>query len=646
MNRPAGLQSIMASVVERRPFRIGGATVDPTSRDARWKGGEERLQPQTLKVLLALLSRRGEVVTRDELVQLCWDGRIVGDDVINRSILLLRHFADRAGGFEIETVPRAGYRLRESESAARFYPKWLSRAFGKSPAFEKRIAAGAVAAVLVCASVAGLFLLRPSDRPKGDSVMLVPFDVAGNAPLARTLAGGVSADVNTALSAAGVDVIDAGASDHPKPAAFVLSGRAELAGPDLHLTAQLQDSADHAVLWSTSFTRSAGQMQALQEQVADNLAQVLHCALDTSRQPNGQQLSQDSIKLYIKACALEQAADPPSEQIEDLLRQVTVREPRFAAGWARLAFFAANAAFSATPADADRLRREASSAVQNALRLDPRSGVAYNAVAELELGHVPFAVLHSQFQKVLTFAPDDDFTINDECELLLRMGRADDSLRMCRRGVELEPLSPTQVSDLAIALTDDSRTAEAEETLNRALRIWPDDNRLRVARLDFEARFGDPAAALAILKDPAVRPQNVRDVTLEAYRQLAIARKARNPVQTRAFIEWLRRETSAGQLGVDFAGPHLADLGDIDGAFKLAFAAPADDLDIDPEFLWEPESLPLRRDPRFTALAAKFHVAAFWTSTGLWPDFCSRPNWPYSCKAQMARVASGGIRKA
>src|SRR6478672_11476436 len=106
MNRPATLHSIMAGVADRRPFKVGRATIDPISRDAMWPGGQERLQPQTLKVLVTLVSRRGEVVTRDELVQLCWDGRIVGDDVINRSISLLRQFAERAGGFTIETVPR------------------------------------------------------------------------------------------------------------------------------------------------------------------------------------------------------------------------------------------------------------------------------------------------------------------------------------------------------------------------------------------------------------------------------------------------------------------------------------------------------------------------------------------------------------
>jgi DNA-binding winged helix-turn-helix (wHTH) protein len=118
MNRPAQWE-LTAGLIERRPFRVGRAVVDPVSRDAKWSGGEERLQPQTLKVLITLFSRKGEVVTRDELVQLCWDGRVVGDDVINRSILLVRHLAEKAGGFEIDTVPRTGYRLVESGFSVR-----------------------------------------------------------------------------------------------------------------------------------------------------------------------------------------------------------------------------------------------------------------------------------------------------------------------------------------------------------------------------------------------------------------------------------------------------------------------------------------------------------------------------------------------
>ena len=640
MDRPISLEARRIDLAVEPPFQLGSARIDPRSHEIAWDDELRRLQPLTMKVLVALHDKSGEVVTRDELVDRCWDGRFVGEDVVNRCISLLRRVAADCGAFEIQTVPRMGYRVVQPYSVPQGDGRRDAAAENQpSLKFAMRMSSrAALAAGVLLASAAGFFALKYLNEPTTDAVMLRPFEVAGSAPLARTFAEGVSADINSAMSAAGVDVLDPDSSGRSK-AQFILSGRTEQPGADLHLTAELQDAADHSVLWSTSFTRPAAQAQAMQEQVADNLAQVLHCALDTSRKPGGEELSQVSIKLYLKACALEQAVDPPSEEIQDLLKQVTQQQPDFAAAWARLAFFAANAAFTASPNDVPQLRAEANTAAQKALHLDPKSGVAYNAIAELELGHVPFAVLHSQFQKVLRFDSDDAFTINNECELLMRMGSIEDSLRMCRRGVALEPLSPVQVSDLVAALIADSRNAEAETTLNRALRIWPDDAGLKLTKLGYEARLGDPAVALSILRNPDTRPPNARDITLEAYRRLAETRLSKQPTQIADFIDWLKQQVAGGQIGADFAAPLMAGFGDVDGAFKIAFAYRGNVINIDPAFLWQPESLSLRRDRRFIGLAARLHVADFWGKTGLWPDFCSTPDWPYNCAAEQRRVA-------
>ena len=111
MDHTAARRDLAIELETEPPFRVGGAAIEPVSRNAEYEGGHERLQPQTLKVLIALARRRNEVVTRSELVDSCWGGRIVGDDVINRSIQLLRQFAERAGGFTIETVSKTGYRM-------------------------------------------------------------------------------------------------------------------------------------------------------------------------------------------------------------------------------------------------------------------------------------------------------------------------------------------------------------------------------------------------------------------------------------------------------------------------------------------------------------------------------------------------------
>ena len=66
-----------------------------------------------MQVLVALAQAQGSIITRDDLVALCWDGRVVGDDAINRVMSRLRRVAEGigAGSFAVETVTKVGYRL-------------------------------------------------------------------------------------------------------------------------------------------------------------------------------------------------------------------------------------------------------------------------------------------------------------------------------------------------------------------------------------------------------------------------------------------------------------------------------------------------------------------------------------------------------
>jgi DNA-binding winged helix-turn-helix (wHTH) protein len=76
-----------------------------------------------MQVLVALARADGRIVTRDELIDWCWNGRIVGEDAINRAIFRLRQVAGGigGGGFRIETITKVGYRLvaRSTSNVAR-----------------------------------------------------------------------------------------------------------------------------------------------------------------------------------------------------------------------------------------------------------------------------------------------------------------------------------------------------------------------------------------------------------------------------------------------------------------------------------------------------------------------------------------------
>ena len=95
-------------------FRLGAlVTVKPSLLEVDGMAGRRQmLEPRVMQVLVAMARTGGEVVTRDDLIEACWSGRIVGEDAINRCIARLRRLGERFEyGYSIETVQRVGYRL-------------------------------------------------------------------------------------------------------------------------------------------------------------------------------------------------------------------------------------------------------------------------------------------------------------------------------------------------------------------------------------------------------------------------------------------------------------------------------------------------------------------------------------------------------
>ena len=110
------------SLADGKDFALGNCRARPSARLISGPGGETSVEPRVMQVLMALHEARGRVLGREELLETCWEGRIVGDDAINRAVAELRRALAAAGcDCTVETVPRVGYRLvgspGESEGA-------------------------------------------------------------------------------------------------------------------------------------------------------------------------------------------------------------------------------------------------------------------------------------------------------------------------------------------------------------------------------------------------------------------------------------------------------------------------------------------------------------------------------------------------
>jgi DNA-binding response OmpR family regulator len=80
-------------------FSLGPLTIDPSTRQITDDGRSQTVEPRVMRVLVALGEKPGQVLSRDELIELCWDGQLVTDNAVTRVISLLRHALERSASF-------------------------------------------------------------------------------------------------------------------------------------------------------------------------------------------------------------------------------------------------------------------------------------------------------------------------------------------------------------------------------------------------------------------------------------------------------------------------------------------------------------------------------------------------------------------
>ena len=232
-------------------LRLAEIDIRPATREVLGRDGRRHLlEPRVMQVLVALARRPGEVVSREELIQLCWAGRVVGEDAIHRCIGALRRLAHAHGALAIETVARVGYRLSE---AAR------------------------------------------CNAPVGDAALLavLPFEnLAAEADMA-SFCDGVAEEIAQAIARHGsLKVIGRASSFQFRGcqkviadvaerlrATHVLDGSVRRCGAQVRVSTELVECRAQTVLWSARFDRELLDIFALQDSVAEAVAAAVNLAL-------------------------------------------------------------------------------------------------------------------------------------------------------------------------------------------------------------------------------------------------------------------------------------------------------------------------------------------------------------------------------
>lgn len=189
-------------------FAVGVVKVRPSLRKILGPHGEVMLEPKVMQVFVALADPIGNIMSRDDLIDRCWDGRIVGDTSINRVISLLRTslktVADTA--VVVENIPKVGYRLLvegQVDEPVVAAPSASGAMIAEPNALRTRPKLVGALVIALALLVGAIVWLQPMSEPPVEDVRLVMLPLEAGEGVDPIFSSGLEAELRAAIARVG-----------------------------------------------------------------------------------------------------------------------------------------------------------------------------------------------------------------------------------------------------------------------------------------------------------------------------------------------------------------------------------------------------------------------------------------------------------
>ena len=449
-------------------YRFGDHTLD--TEGFRLSAGDDEIpvEPQVFALLQLLIENRHRVVSKDEIIEHVWDGRIVSDGTLNSRINSARRALGDDGKAQavIKTFPRRGFRFVAAvteDTATEAQPTPPSSATGKP------------------------------------SIAVLPFDNLSGDPEQEYFSDGIAEDIITSLSRLReITVLARNSSFSYKGqspeirqvskelgARYVLEGSVRKAGKRVRIAAQLIDGETGNQLWAERYDSDLEDIFELQDDITGRVVATLEPELRKAEQERARLKRTSNLNawdLFQRGMRhVHRRTKSDLLAANDLLGQAIALDHEFAqAHWgAALSRF-----YLVTFGWADEPRETVAEALHNAtlaVELDPEDSMAHVALGHAFLANHQAADAMGPLKTAIEIDPNNVMAHRMLGSSLAWSGHASDSLAHLEEALRLSPRDPfvggtlARLTEAHIFLGDFILAAELGEKAVRhrqAPQIW------------------------------------------------------------------------------------------------------------------------------------------------------------------------------
>ena len=458
-----------------------------TQKKTLWHDGISVPMPlKELELLCVLIENRGELVTKEELLNKVWEDSFVEESNLSRHIYLLRQTFKEFGENEdlIQNIARRGYRftgdvceaingevILEKYTVTRTQIEIQENKDRKNKlrsdvflSTRYRLAASLAGLLLVFVGIIAFWNYRNSgvgtSASEIKSIAVLPLKALSENPDDKALSLGFADALVTSLGTVNeVHVVSANAVNRhadmqKEPVEIgkdlgvdsVLDGTLQRANGKLRVTLRLIRMSDGMQIWSSSFDESESEIFKLQDTMAAETAQSLKWNLSAEDRRNIAKRyteNRDAYQAYLRGRFFfdKRNSENYEKAINEFERAVSL-DPGYALAYTGLADVYALQAINNSGEARDALYEKARAKASKALQLDETLAEAHTSMGWIHRIHDwNWESSEKQFKRAIELNPNYANAHQWYALLLTTLGRSEEAHAEIAKAVALEPYS-------------------------------------------------------------------------------------------------------------------------------------------------------------------------------------------------------------